>query len=134
MKTLKRNKNGFTLIELLITVAILGVLAAVILPNVLRFLGSGEQESKEADFSTVQAALCAMMVDNGLETLPGGFIDNVNDATNDMSVFPGGGYTLYGYDHPTDNVTINYLTTSTSSYWYYTDALGTIVQLDVAPY
>ena len=48
-------------------------------------------EAREAEYSTLTSALHAMMVDNDLETLPPGFIDNADDATNDMNLFPGGG-------------------------------------------
>ena len=126
---MKRGEKGFTLIELLIVVAILGVLAAVVIPNVGRFLGKGEDEAKETEFATLQAALHAMMIDNDLSTLSG-FVDSGSE-TNDMTAFPvDGSYVLHGHTHPSDNSTVNYLATNQSSYLYYTDALGTLYQVD----
>jgi len=90
MRLPKRGERGFTLIELLIVVAILGVLAAVVIPNVQRFIGAGEEEAGETELSNIQAAVSAMMVDNEISVLPAGtFIDGTtNAATNDMSAFP----------------------------------------------
>ena len=89
MRMLKRGEKGFTLIELLIVVAILGVLAAVVIPNVGRFLGRGEEESRRVEYNTVRLGVTALMVENDLTDIPDPshlFADNV--ATNDMDEFP----------------------------------------------
>ena len=66
----KRGEKGFTLIELLIVVAILGVLAAVIIPNVGRFMGRGEAEARRTERRSVEAAVIAMMSENGITSIP----------------------------------------------------------------
>ena len=70
MRLPKRGERGFTLIELLIVVAILGVLAAVVIPNVTRFVGAGEQEAAETELHNVQLAVTSMMLENGITTIP----------------------------------------------------------------
>ena len=84
MRMPKRGEKGFTLIELLIVVAILGVLAAVVIPNVGRFIGRGEEEAADTELTNVQTAIVAMMVDNQLSTIP----NVVGSATSDMDAFP----------------------------------------------
>ena len=91
MRMPRKGEKGFTLIELLIVVAILGVLAAVVIPNVGRFIGRGETEAAETEKTNVQTAVIAMMTDNGLSELPSGFIDDSGGAllaTDNMSKFP----------------------------------------------
>jgi type IV pilus assembly protein PilA len=57
-------EKGFTLIELLVVVAILGVLAAVAVPNVGKFIGKGKTEAYETELHNVQTAVMAMLADS----------------------------------------------------------------------
>ncbi len=59
-------QKGFTLIEMIVVVGIIAVLAAVIVPNIGKFIGSGEQGAKDAEFESVQTAMNAMMADTAV--------------------------------------------------------------------
>ncbi|MEK7354641.1 MAG: prepilin-type N-terminal cleavage/methylation domain-containing protein, partial [Chloroflexota bacterium] len=71
MRLPERGEKGFTLIELLIVVAILGVLAAVVIPNVGRFIGRGKTEASATELANIQSAVVSMMVDQNLTSLSG---------------------------------------------------------------
>lgn len=70
MKKVKKVKGkgqkGFTLIELLVVVGILAALAAILVPNVARFVGTGREEGAEAEKDSVQSAMDAAIADLGL--------------------------------------------------------------------
>ena len=57
------NKKGFTLIELLIVVAIIGIIAAIAIPNLLVALQKGKQKATMGDMKSIGTAVEAYIVD-----------------------------------------------------------------------
>src|SRR5437773_2781761 len=58
-----RKEKGFTLIELLIVVAIIGIIAAIAIPNLLNAIDRGKQKSTMGNMRTIGTAIESYAVD-----------------------------------------------------------------------
>lgn len=68
--TSRQNERGFTLLELLVVLAILGLLAAIIGPQVIRYLGSSRTQTAHVQAKNVEAALELFKLDAGRYPTP----------------------------------------------------------------
>jgi type II secretion system protein G len=59
-----RRSRGFTLIELLIVVAVIGIIAAIALPNLLNAINRGKQKRTMADLRQLATAIEQYSIDN----------------------------------------------------------------------
>ena len=122
-----RKQKGFTLIELLIVVAIIGIIAAIAIPNLLNAIDRGKQKRTMADMRSIGTACESYAVDNNfypkgmtntgaagvssyvapiyIKTVP--TTDGWNNAWHIDSTGPGSQYTITSYAKDNLNGTNN---------------------------
>ncbi len=95
---MNRRESGFTLIELLIVIAIIGILAAIAIPNLLNAVQRGKQKRTMSDMRALATAIEAYAVDN----------NNYPPAACNPGIFTGGTEQLLATDSFT-NLTPTYI-------------------------
>ncbi len=116
-------QKGFTLIEMIVVVGIIAVLAAVIVPNIGKFIGSGEAGAKSAEQESVETAMSAMMADMAVTTVAAGPVTSFNDwsALPTEAAADVGAVSLYNVDPA-----LAYLQLNPTVYFYCYNANGLI--------
>ncbi|AOA57188.1 type II secretion system major pseudopilin GspG [Acinetobacter larvae] len=97
-RLINRKQSGFTLIEVMVVIVILGILAVLVVPNVLGRADKAKVDSTKLALSNVAGALDQYKVDNGHYPTPaeGGLEALVKQPESVKNWVPGG-YLKGGY-------------------------------------
>jgi general secretion pathway protein G len=68
-----RRRRGFSLLEVIVAVTIVAILAAVIAPRLLHFIGTSKASKAKAESTSIANTVKLYLTENGASSLPDGF-------------------------------------------------------------
>jgi type IV pilus assembly protein PilA len=127
-RKVRGDQNGFTLLEMIVVVGIVSLLAAVIVPNIGKFIGSGDQGAKDAEADSVRHAMNAMMSETVVSTVdPWAAPEQSTNLWTDKPTDPSDDAL------PLGKLDRQYLMATNTQYYYCYNDQGIITQQDKAP-
>jgi prepilin-type N-terminal cleavage/methylation domain-containing protein len=90
LQKLRNNKEGFTLIELMIVIAIIGILAAIAIPNFIAYRNKAFCSAGESDAQAIMAGLADYYAIPGNNSVP------ASPADINITLSPGNNATIGG--------------------------------------
>ena len=88
---INRNQKGFTLIELMIVIAIIGILAAIAIPNFISYRNKAFCSRAESDATAIQAAISSYFSEPNNTTVSD---TNLNASNDRPSLNPSNTYSI----------------------------------------
>ena len=107
-KQFRYGEKGFTLLELLIVVAILGILAAVIVPNLATFIGTGQVAAANTEVAYCETAALGYYADNDGDwpTSANGAADSLLNPPTGLAYIDGEAVYNYAFNQVSGKVSV----------------------------
>jgi type IV pilus assembly protein PilA len=87
IKRISLKQQGFTILELLVVIVIMGIMAAIVIPNVSKHMSTGNVAADQTEERIVQNAVYSAMAYGRVENIAGSSL--ILSSTQDLDVLTG---------------------------------------------